>query len=249
MTATQNTNSTSVTLTWNAETPTPANYAIYRADYNYGTWQYGSAQQIGEVAGNITYYVDSGSVPGGDGNSIYAVDAVYLGGTSPVSGQAYVNSTTPAALTPAQPLMVQLVRNATGRWQLMFGSLPSDVQTLRLYWNNTAQDITPANLNNGIYLISDADVVNVLGDTVSVEAIATNGTTSATVQAGVIPNDAPYFVDGRRHMKQNLSFLIRGAGIKLPYMGLAYTGDPWSGRYNMSSTNFEEFSFLCHGSY
>ncbi len=247
LTATQNTNSTTVTLTWNAEIPTPANYAIYRTDYNYGTWQYGSAQQIGEVTGNLTFFVDNGSVPGGDGNSIYAVDAIYPGGTSPVSGQAYINSITPAALTPAQPLTVQLVRNATGRWQLMFGGLPSGVQTLRLYWNGTAQDITPANLNNGIYQIPDADVVNVLGDTVSVEAIATNGTTSATVQAGMIANDAPYFVDGSQHMKQNLNFLIRGASMSHPLMDTYadyYTS--YAGRFNQSSTNFEEFSFLYH---
>ena len=249
LTATQNTNSTSVTLTWDAETPTPASYVIYRTDYNYNTWQYGSAQQIGTVAGNNTSFVDNGSVPGGDGNSIYAVDAVYPGGTSPVSGQAYINSITPAALTPEQALTVQLVRNATGRWQLMFGSLPSGVQTLRLYWNNAEQDITPANLNNGIYQIPDADVVNVLGDTVSVEAIVTNGTTSATVTAGTIANDAPYFVDGSQHMKQNLNFLIRGASPNFPFMDFVINFDyydPYAGRFNQSSTNFEEFSFLCH---
>ena len=240
LTANQNTNSTTVTLTWDADTPTPANYAIFRTDYNYGTFQYGSAQQIGEVAGNLTFFVDNGSVPGGDGNSIYAVDAVYPGGTSPVSGQAYINSTTPAALTPAEQLTVQLVRNATGRWQLMFGSLPSDVQTLRLYWNGTEQDITPANLNNGIYQIPDADIVNLLGDTVSVEAIATNGTTSATVTAGTVANDAPYFVDGRRHLKQNLSFVIRGASLYHPF-GVIFD---WS--LNQLATNFEEFSFLSH---
>jgi len=238
LTATQNTNSTVVTLTWNAETPTPTNYVIYRTDYNYGTWQYGSAQQIGEVAGNITSFVDNGNVSGGDGNSIYAVEAVYSGGTSPLSGQVYIDSITPPALVPSQPLTVQLVRNGTGRWQLMFGNLPSDVQTIRLYWNGTAQDISPSSLNNGIYQIPDADVVNVLGDAVSVETIATNGTTSATVQAGTIANDAPYFVDGRQHMKQNLNFLIRGAP--------RYKTFGTFGNFPQSSsqTNFEFSSFL-----
>ncbi|MGA2787582.1 MAG: hypothetical protein ABSF60_08645 [Verrucomicrobiota bacterium] len=132
------------------------------------------------------------------------------------------------------------MRNATGRWQLMFGNLPSGVQTIRLYWNGTEQDITPANLNNGIYQIPDADVINVLGDTVSVEAIATNGTTSATVTAGTIANDAPYFVDGRRHLKQNLSFVIRGASLYHPF-GVIFD---WS--LNQLATNFEEFSFLSH---
>jgi alpha-tubulin suppressor-like RCC1 family protein len=266
--ATQGTNSTDVTLTWNAATPTPESYVIYRYDYNYTTWQYGAAQAIGQVSGtvatsqmvsraaysgvrpmdaqnNTLSFVDNGSVAGGDGNSVYDVDAVYGGGTAPVSAQAYINSALPAALAPSQPITVNLVRNATGRWQLMFAALPSDVQTIQLNWTDTngitaPQTINPSSLTNGIYRIPDADVVYVLGNSLSVQATATNGTSSASVPVGTIPNDAPYFVDGRQHMKQNLSFLIRSASLHLPFG--AFCDD----RLNQSATNFEEFSFLHH---
>jgi alpha-tubulin suppressor-like RCC1 family protein len=286
LTVTQSTGSTNVTVTWNASSLPVSYYVIYRTDYNYTTWQYGTAQAIGEVSGtnttshivakvkalavkpmdtsaNVLTFVDHGSVSGGDGNSVYTVQAVYPGGSSPVSAQAYVNATTPDALATPLAITVNLVRNETGRWQLMFADLPSDVQTIRLNWtddnNNTvAQDIAAGTLTNGIYRIPDTDVIYVLGNTVMVQAIATNGTASPLVQAGTIPNDAPYFVDGRQHMKQNLNFMIRGASQTKPFFAeitsaryffwddVAIFYDSYEGGMNQNANDFEEFSFLHH---
>ena len=243
---TQAFNQANITLTWNAASPTPVNYAILRQDFNPDTLNYVS-QQIGEVAGSVTFFVDDGSIGGGNANSVYEIEAIYSGGSSPLSAQTYVNSTAPASLNDNLPLAAQLVRNSTGRWQLMFSSIPASVQTIRLFWysddvNYTSQDIATNGVVNGSYQIPDADVVNYLGNTLYVEGFGTSVQPGQVFYVGVLSADAPYFVDGRRDMKQNLSFLIRGASLNQPYGGHSRS----LYQFTQTTTNFEEFSFLHH---
>lgn len=265
LTVTQTNGESGVALTWSAETPTPLDYAIYRIDFNYDTWEYGTTQQIGEVAGNVTTFTDNGSVAGGDQNSIYEAVGIYGGGTSPVSAEAFINSTQPPTLTDNLPFTTQLVRNGTGRWQIMFSGLPTGLQTIRLYWYDssylslyalqywgpvpeyTTQDITVSNLVNGVYSISDSDVINELGDSLVVQGIGPSSLQGQLIFVGGIPVDAPYFVDGRQHMEQNLKFLIRGANIDQPYGGEILNGNfqEFAIPY-VNSTNFDEFSFIHH---
>jgi len=108
-------------------------------------------------------------------------------------------------------------------------------------------------LTNNIYQIPDADVLNLLGYTdigvsLAVQPISANGEAGKIVQAGKLASDAPYFVNGSQHMKQNLNFLIRAAPIDQLFFSLSNESglDIEAGQYNQTSTNFEEFSFLHH---
>jgi len=101
----------------------------------------------------------------------------------------------------------------------MFSALPANAQAIQLIWGNGATtNILASSLTNGIYLIPDTVSVNHLGDTISVQGMQTNGEAGTVSQAGVLANDAPYFVDGRAHLKQNLIFLLMGATQYYPYM-------------------------------
>ncbi len=262
LTVTQTNGQNGITLTWDAETPTPLNYAIYRIDYDYDTWQYETAQQIGEVASNVTSFTDNGSVSGGDQNSIYEAVGIYGGGNSLVSDQAYINSQPPPTVNDNLPFNAQLVRNGSGRWQIMFSGLPTGLQTIRLYWYEsdylslfylqttgapyTTQDIAVSNLVNDVYFISDSDVLNDLDDTLVVQGIGSNGLPGQQTLVGGIPADAPYFVNGQQHMAQKLkishscrkqnSVLRRNPQRELPAIF----------RPPMSIPRIsEEFSFLC----
>ena len=162
----------------------------------------------------------------------------------------YSPPTPPTLPTPIYNIYVAatLVRNATGRWQLMFTDLSANAQIIQLTWtdgnwNTTTQNISTSSLPNSVYQIPDADAVDFLGDSLSVQGMDTNGEAGEVMQVGTLPNDAPYFVDGRQHMKQNLNFLIRAASRHQP-IGAFFS----YGRLNQSATNFEEFSFLCHDS-
>jgi alpha-tubulin suppressor-like RCC1 family protein len=242
-----------IILTWNAETPTPLNYAIYRIDYNYTNWQYGTAQEIGEVASNVTTFTDTGSVPGGDDNSIYEVDGIYGGGTSPFSAESYVNSELPGTLSDNLPFTAALTRNETGRWQIMFSGLPQGLHTIQLSWRSnsgsTTQDISVSNLVNGVYSISDSAVVNDLGTTLYAQGVGPDSLLGQQIYVGYLPDDAPYFVNGSQHLKQNLSFVIRGASLNTPwanFFNLYNDGSDNPYRMNQFGTDFEEFSFLHH---
>jgi alpha-tubulin suppressor-like RCC1 family protein len=208
-----------IQLTWSAEIPTPLHYAIYRIDYDYNAWQYGPSNQIGEVNGDITTFTDNGSVPGGDQNSIYEAVGIYGGGTSDFSAEAYFNGILPPTLSDDIPFNADLVRNGTGRWQLMFSGIPNGIQTIRLlsYLGsgqiNATADISVSNIVDGAYGIPDSDVLNYLGTTIYVQGVGPNGLPGQEIYAGVVSTDAPYFVNGQQHMEQNLNFLIRAASI------------------------------------
>ena len=241
--ATQNTNQAGITLTWNAASPSPVNYIIYRDDFDSSTLSY-VFQQIGEVSSNVTTFVDNGAVAGGDANSVYEIEAVYPGGSSPPSAQAYINSTAPATLNYYLPMTAQMVRNSTGHWQLMFSGIPTNVVAVQLYiglygyeWDfewgvdNNAADwfdnqelvdtIPVSSLTNGFFVIPDSITTNEIGDNqigrlVGVQAVGPDERVGAMSFAGFLPYDAPGFVDGQQHLKQNLLFELRGATISHP---------------------------------
>jgi hypothetical protein len=145
----------------------------------------------------------------------------------------------------------------------MFSGFPTNsARAIQLTWtdpnnNVTTQTISTTNLINGIYPIADTNVVNLLGDSLSAQLFGPNGEPGQVAQAGVLANDAPYFVDGRQHMKQNLKFMIRGASDAQPFFaseffvfggfGLFY--DQYAADMNQGATNFEQASFLHHGSF
>jgi len=232
--------------------------------YNYST--------IATVNPSPTLFTDVGAIQGGnDQYDIYDLTADYSGGNTSETASSPLYDTAPTPPSSSPPaynvyVSASLVRNATGRWQLMFAGLPANAQTIGLIWTDTngistTQNISAIVLTNGTYQIPDADVVNYLGDTVSVEGFDADSNPGPVAQAGVLPNDAPYFVDGRQHMKQNLNFLIRGASDYQPcfaeitefreffFQNVGLFFDPLIGEMNQYATNFEAFSFLHHGSW
>ena len=247
------TNGTNVLLSWDPSPQLVPNYTtLGRYDFNWNTYNW-DFTSLGSVNSNATSFVDVGAVNGGDYfDSYYQIQVVYARGSTPiVTSWIYLSSPIPPTFAYNIPITALLVRNSTGRWQLMCSGVPVEVQTMQLTWtdsngNSVLQNISISSLTNGTYYISDTDAVNHMGDSLSVQLIGLNGEPGQFAQAGFLPNDAPYFVDGCRHMKQNLSFLIRGACPDLPYMGVNWP-ILWSGSYNQNSTNFEEFSFLHHG--
>lgn len=235
------TNGTSVLLSWDAAQGTVANYALVRGVFNFDTFEY-DYSSIGTVSGSTTSFTDVGAVSGGDeADFVYQLTADYAGGSSQTAS-SYVYDSPPPPPTPPTPIYnidvsATLIRNATGRWQLMFAGLPANAPVIELIWGNGATTNIPASsLTNGIYQIPDTDSVNHLGDTISVQGMQTNGESGTISQAGVLANDAPYFVDGRQHMKQNLICLLSGATLHDPYL---------SGDYRFSSSsNLEESGFI-----
>ena len=240
---------TNVLLSWNPSPGAVTNYLIYQGVFNWSTYHY-DYQQIGQTASNVTSFTAVGAIHTSDDlDDAFKVKTVYLGGgTSPLSDLSYIYSSPPSppAFNYNIYITACLVRNATGRWQVMFSGFPTNsTQTIRLTWtdvnwNSTTQNIMTGSLTNGIYRIPDADVVNFMGDSLSAQLFDVNGNPGQVAQAGTLANDAPYFVDGRQHLKQNLNFLIRAASLYRPF------GVFIDGRLNQTSTNFEEFSFLRH---
>ena len=251
---------TNVLLAWTPPSgDTVTNYIIKRGILNTNTGSY-SYSQIGEVNAGTTSFEDAGAITSNNSyNNAYEVEAVDADGDiSPFDNLDLPGP--PAVVNDNIYITACLIRNGTGHWQVMFSGFPTNsAQTIALSWNAFylytesfsdlvgEMNISTTNLTNGIYQIPDTTVVNYSGDSLSVQLFGPNGEPGQIAQAGVLPNDAPYFVDGRRDMKQNLNFLIRAASIYQPFSayinGTYYQWD--SGQYEQS-TNLEEFSFLHH---
>lgn len=240
------------------------NYIIERGVLNTNTGAY-TYSTNGQVSGGSTCYEDFGAIAGNSSYHLsYEMLAEFLDGSVSEFDYAYLNSPAPPASFNANiSLTAYLVRNGTGRWQVMFSGFPTNyAQTLQLTWTDgygttNLQTISTTNLANGVYAIADTNVVNLLGYSLAVQLFGPDGEPGQVTQAGVLANNAPYFVDGRQQMMQNLNFLMRGASDGLVFFAsAAYFGSGrWglynnttAGAFNQTATNFEEFSFLHHGS-
>ncbi len=263
------TNNVDVLLSWDASSGPVQTYNLAEYTYNPNTSTWNS-QQVAQVSSPATAYNDAGV-----GNSVnlsqtyFDLAANYLNGPSS-HATAWPNYASSSSSTPVNHISVAalLARNGTGRWELMFpGRLPASVLTVRLSWATnspdsyggyfcniySSEDIPANGITNGVYPISDGDIVNRLGDAVLVQGIATNSISGMVSFAGIVSDDAPYFVDGRRQMKQNLNFLLQGASLDGTFgsavgavflINGSFLNDPNAPRYDQSATNFEEFGFI-----
>jgi hypothetical protein len=253
---------TNALLSWNPPAGTVANYIILRGTYDLSTGNY-SYSQVGQVNGNTTTFEDFGSIASGnDNNNMYEVEAAYAdGGLSPGD----LSSLSQPSTQPTCNISVaaQLVRNETGRWQLMFSSIPTNVQTIALSWYwwgyfydyrlpepaTPEIDIPVSALTNGVYVIPDWQTTNMIGNktyglVAMVQPIGIDKTRGKAVRAGYLPYDAPCFVDGRQHLKQNLQFELRAATVSQPYSCLV-EGDPYYGSTCIGAdTNYVESGFF-----
>ena len=247
---------TNVFLTWNPAAGAVTGYAIWRGVWNASTNSY-FYSQVGTVGPGVTSFKDVGAIQANSSyNNSYKIEAIYPGGVASPFNYSQLSGTPPAPTQSPQNIYVsaQLVRNGSGRWQVMFSGLPTNsVRIIQLNWIDdfydvSQQTISTANVTNAIYQIPDADAVNLMGYNLSVQLFGQNGEPGQIAQAGFLSKDAPYFVDGRQHMKQNLNFLIRGASVNQLFFhtnNAAFYIEE-GGHFNQMATNFEEFSFLNH---
>ena len=242
---------TNALLIWIPAYGAAVNYVIERGVLNPANGIY-SYSTIGTVSSTTSSFTDNGAITTANSrNNKYEVEAVYARGA--VSQFAL----TPLAETYNSPrgniyVTANLIRNQTGRWQVIFSGLSTNTTPMvQLLWMQDnfvfeQQNIWTANLTNNVYQIPDADVLYLLsqiefGVSLAVQPIGPNGELGEIVQAGLVANDAPYFVDGRAHMKQNLNFLIRAASMNHLFFIPSNAAD---GQFIQNATNFEEFSFL-----
>lgn len=256
LSATLDASGKNVDLTWNAS-PGAASYAIYRGVLNPSTGTY-SYSQIGTVGSGATSYQDTGAITGANSyNNQYEVKAIYPGGEASGFDTSSVSESSAVPLSNVYA-SANLIRNETGRWQVMFSGLPTNSpQTVQLSWNDGFDNVFQTNLTttvltNGIFLLPDAfasalldyEVTSGLALQLTVQLFGPNGEPGQVQAAGFFSSDAPYFVDGRQHMKQNLLFLVRAAAIDKPFGGTYLDTANTFLRFNQTATNFETFSFF-----
>jgi hypothetical protein len=235
---------TNVSLAWSPAVGTVTGFTILRGTYNSSTGNY-SYSTVGTVGAGTTSFQDTGAITGGNsGSDIYEVEANYADGSvSQPDFSLLSQSSTPSSYNIN--ITAQMIRNQTGHWQLMFSSIPTNVQAVAFYWYlndnfyggafpdtfydhwyTPEVDIPVSSLTNGIYVIPDFLATNwipdnSLGKVAFIQPIGTNNERGSISQAGFLPYDAPCFVDGRQHLKQNLLFALREATISQPNSPLA----------------------------
>ena len=149
----------------------------------------------------------------------------------------------------------------------MFSSVPANVQAIALTWQDwdyfydggwyadpywgypftVETDIPISDLTNGVYLVPDSMTTNgipvpgqaAIGKVAVVQPIAANGQRGYEVLAGFLPFDAPCFVDGRQHLKQNLLFELRAATESQPCESVTDNG-----AFVPADTNYVESSIF-----
>jgi len=248
-----------VVVTWGT-VPGAVNYIIQRGVMNpaTGTFTYST---IGTVGPGVTTFTDSGAILTANSyNNRYQVKAIFPGGAASAFSNAGVSESSDVPLSNVY-ITANSIRNGTGRWQVMFSGLPTNSpQTVQLTWWSdyggypltfAETNLSTTNIIGGIFQVPDALALDLqsYGNVLSVSAqlFGPNGEPGQIADAGLFPYDAPYFVDGRRHMKQNLNFLLRAAPVDQLYFSVTNAaGYNDGGAFNVSGTNFEEFSFLHH---
>jgi hypothetical protein len=275
LSATVDATGTNVVLTWTPALGSVTEYIIEQGILNPATGTY-SYSQIGVVGAGTTTFTATGALAKNSGSQlVYQAFAKFAGGSlSAPDFSALTDLFTQANLNVA----AQLVRNGTGHWQLMFSAFPTNVQTIELDWcyydyfydigtngglyhveDNVDFSINFAasSITNGVYVIPDWQATNWIGDNASgpvlyVKALGANNTIGSPALAGFFPCDAPCFVDGRQHLKQNLLFELREATISQTHNPLVENGVYWDPLYFSISLpaddNYVESSFF-HWSY
>ncbi|HEV2691836.1 MAG TPA: hypothetical protein VG347_02970 [Verrucomicrobiae bacterium] len=252
------TNGSNVLLTWSAAQGSVTNYTIQRGVYDYDIGDF-VFTTIAVVGAGTNAYVHNGAVQTPDDlGDVYEMTATYTNNQSSdmnfcdIENSGYIPPPPPA---PVYDIFVSatLIRNSIGRWQLMFPALPASAQSINLIFADTngvstTQTISGSILTNGIYQIADTNALAHLGAGISVQGIGANGEAGHTALAGTLAYDAPCFVDGSEHLKQNLLFQLRAATVSQPnvlaYEYSAYVSDNYP-RVNVPvDSNYVESSIF-----
>ena len=127
LSATVDSTGTNIWLSWTPpQGVTVSNYIILRGVYDTTTSSY-VYTQIGQVDATTTMFEDVGAITSGSYNYVYQVIALYPdGSTSPVDGMAFSGTIQRSTVQYNLYLTAYLVRNGTGRWQVMFSGYPTN---------------------------------------------------------------------------------------------------------------------------
>jgi hypothetical protein len=262
---------TNALLSWNPSPGPVTNYVIQRSNWDpTNGWVF---HEIAEVSPNSTSFEDDGSFDSGEPfggfgspayglpfNSTYRIQANYAVGQSPPADAILQGGDNGLSVD------AKLARNASGRWQLLCPFISQRVKTVRLIWFGwnypsdigyfmSSQDLSSTNFTGGTYTIPDAEILNHLsgdapeeeGQFLWVQGLDASGKPGQAVAAGAIFQDAPCFVDGREHLKQNLLFQLRAATLSQPYQVWDRAWLPSVGYWPIpvpNDTNYVESGFL-----
>ena len=184
--ATVDATGTNVLISWTPpQGVTVINYVLERGIYDPNTDNY-TYSQIGTVGAGTTSFEDAGAITSDNSYyNAYRITAVYPGGG--VSGLNYSYLAGPSSASPFTDNIhttACLIRNAAGRWQLMFSGIPTNVQAIALNWYSydyfgdfdpfadpelgypfsVETDIPVSSLTNGVYVIPDYLATNAIAN-------------------------------------------------------------------------------------
>jgi hypothetical protein len=265
------TSESTATLRWGQLNGPVLHYVVERSD-DYGY----TYEQLATVTAGSDTYQDAGPFHVEDpstfffvsdgpyhlNNSRYRVRGVYAAGAS-------ASATT--VLSWGQEDMrisAQLILGSEGRWQLICPALPSQVQSLHLewfshayYWDggnlHSVQNVSVTNIIGGKYVFPVSEITNHLpygtgeatgwGHDLWIRALDAEGRSGPPVPAGQVYQDnAPYWVDGRQHMRQNMDFMLTAPGTSGPLVQTDRTWwDPFYLEFSLpADPNYVESGFL-----
>ena len=240
-------NSNDVTLTWEKAPGSVLNYLIER---QFNPWS--SFNTLATISASSSNYVDTAAYSYGplvlaSSAYTYRIRAIYAGGATSLP-----NIATPSLGEDRFGVNATLTRQSDGRWVVAVGSLPFGLNSLKLTWVewdfsgdigiavNATETVALSNIIDGVYLLPDSTAKAHLLHRLYVQGISSNGIASSITDAGLLSEDAPYFVDGREHLMENLKFRLRAASRTNSFFSDLYGLFPFG-------ADFEEMGFLHMG--
>jgi len=205
---------TNIVISWE---PCGGPVTTYAIEYWFG-------DEIAQVSADTFTFTHSPGydfISGEYGPPVCQVRAYFPGGVSSVSQWVTVSE-------PGLSLPANVVRGPAGQLYLVIGSVPAGLSRIMLTWRKLdssigSLDIYASNIVNGIAALPVEQMDGYTGGWLTCRLIATNGsfgepaclpTYFADEKSGGIGFS---FVDARRHLKENLKFLLRSATVNHPF--------------------------------
>ncbi len=246
---------TNITITWTSGGGPVTNYAIERAVYD-----------APEIYASIVGYTNSTSFAFHDTFYYSVIGAI--GPTPEYFVRAYFtngSSAVSAGATPSQSALnadLAVVRGPLGQPYAVLTSAPADLSQVLIRFDFGVGEVSlyPSNFVNGVAPLGGASypLQALPEDSTVYQLFATNGSFGETYNADENPfsdagnneeawgpSSAYTFVDARRHLKENLKFLLRSAGRNSAF-AYAYPQTPTLNGISYSSnlTAYPETDFV-----
>ena len=226
---------TNVVITWTSGGGPVASYEIYALEYD--DWNGWQSWDIGPASATDCSFADP--VQRYDDGSTwfcqYVVRANFTGG-------GHVDSQPSPPIGGALNSTVLAVRGPGGDPYLVVGSVPPSLAFVRLYWQtwdeqngymNRSVDVPASSLVNGVTRLPIEQMPGYLPEGLTKgQCFGSDGSVGSAFYLFAYPSSwmshAQGFADARRHMKENLEFLLRSATATMPFRyaaGLTVSGE------------------------